>query len=88
MLPAVFMVCASFAGTEKGTVITCFTLSMGLMGAYYAGIKLNSLDLAPNYAGSLMAIVNGCGAITGFLSPYVAGKIVPNVIYFLQSLKK
>lgn len=28
-----------------------FTIGMGLMGTFYAGIKANSLDIAPNYAG-------------------------------------
>lgn len=30
-------------------------------------MKVNSLDLSPNYAGSLMATTNGIGALTGIL---------------------
>ena len=30
-------------------------------------MKVNALDLSPNYAGSLMATTNGIGALTGIL---------------------
>lgn len=31
----------------------------------FAGMKVNALDLSPNYAGTLMGITNGIGALTG-----------------------
>lgn len=49
------------------------------MGTFYPGMKVNPLDLSPNYAGSLMAITNGIGAITGIIVPYVVGVMTPNV---------
>lgn len=52
---------------------------MGFMGAYYSGMKVNALDLSPNYAASIMAIVNGIGAITGIVAPYLVGVLTPNV---------
>lgn len=61
--PAVFIVLASYAGCERALVVTMFTLGMGLMGTFYSGIKANSLDLAPNYAGVVLAIANGSGSI-------------------------
>lgn len=54
---------------------------MGLMGTFYPGMKVNALDLASNYAGTLMAIVNGIGAITGILTPILVGYITVNVSY-------
>uniref|UniRef100_A0A6P4FJU2 Sialin isoform X2 n=1 Tax=Drosophila rhopaloa TaxID=1041015 RepID=A0A6P4FJU2_DRORH len=76
--PAIFMVGASYAGCNRGLVVALFTISMGLMGTYYAGMKLTPLDLSPNYAGTLMAITNGIGAITGVISPYLVGVMTPN----------
>lgn len=52
---------------------------MGLMGAYYPGVKVNALDLSSNYAGLLMAITNGLGAITGIITPYLIGEIATHV---------
>lgn len=76
--PGIFMVAASYAGCDRIVVVVLFTISMGIMGTFYPGMKVNSLDLSPNYAGSLMAITNGVGAITGILAPYVVGVLTPN----------
>lgn len=38
-------------------------------GAYYAGIKLLPLDMSPNFAGTLMGISNGLGALPGLVLP-------------------
>lgn len=56
-----------------------FTLAMGFMGTFYPGMKVNPLDLSPNYAGTLMAITNGIGALTGIAVPYIVGVMTPNV---------
>lgn len=40
-------------------------------------MKVNALDLSPNYSGTLMAIVNGIGAITGIFTPYIVGVLAP-----------
>ncbi|XP_018804536.1 PREDICTED: putative inorganic phosphate cotransporter [Bactrocera latifrons] len=76
--PAIFMVAASYAGCDRIAVVALFTICMGLMGAFYAGMKLTPLDMSPNYAGTLMAITNGIGAITGVVSPSLVGLMTPN----------
>lgn len=53
--------------------------SMGFIGTYYASMKINSLDLSPNYAGSLMALSNGIGALTGIAAPTFVGFMTPDV---------
>lgn len=73
------MVAASYAGCNRLAVVVLFTICMGLMGTYYAGMKLGPLDMSPNYAGTLMAITNGIGAITGVVAPYLVGVMTPNV---------
>lgn len=52
-----------------------FTVGMGLMGTFYSGIKANSLDLAPNYAGVVLAISNGTGSL---------GKYIARTVFFSQ----
>lgn len=56
-----------------------FTIAMGLMGTFYCGMKCNGLDLCPNYAGTLMAVVNGVGAISGIITPYLISALTPDV---------
>lgn len=73
------MILASYSGCNTETVVILFTASMGLMGAFYPGMKVNALDLSNNYAGTIMAIVNGIGAITGIIAPYLVGLLTPDV---------
>lgn len=56
-----------------------FTVAVGCMGAYYAGVKANCMDLAPNYAGTVMAVVNGFGGATALVGLYVVALLTPNV---------
>ncbi|XP_017300224.1 putative inorganic phosphate cotransporter isoform X3 [Diaphorina citri] len=76
--PASGVILASYAGCDQILVVTLFTVGMAFMGFFYPSLKVNALDLSPNYAGTLMAIVNGIGAISGIISPYLIGILVPN----------
>lgn len=76
--PAVFIMAASYAGCDRVTVVVLFTIGMGLMGPFYPGMMVNAIDLSPNYSGTLMAIVNAIGALTGILAPTVVGLLTPN----------
>lgn len=70
---------ASYVGCDRFAAIVLFTIAMGIMGTFYCGMKVNALDLSPNYAGTLMAIINGLGAISGMIVPYLIGALTPNV---------
>ncbi|XP_033214215.1 sialin-like isoform X2 [Belonocnema kinseyi] len=76
--PGIFIICASYAGCDRTTVVVLFTVGMTLMGTFYPGMKVNALDLSPNYSGTLMAIVNGIGAFTGIVTPLIVGALTPN----------
>ncbi|XP_025837209.1 putative inorganic phosphate cotransporter isoform X2 [Agrilus planipennis] len=71
--PGIFMLAASYAGCDRMLAVIMFTVAMGFMGTFYCGMKVNTLDLSPNYAGTIMAIQNGLGAITGIIAPYLIG---------------
>ncbi|XP_046394203.1 sialin-like isoform X2 [Ischnura elegans] len=74
--PAVGLLAASYMSEcQRGAIVTVLTLGVGAMGTFYPGMKVNSLDLSPNYAGTLMGITNGAGNVSGILSPYIIGLI-------------
>lgn len=77
--PGLGVIAASYAGCDKVAVATLFTIGMAFMGFFYPSLKVNALDLSPNYAGTLMAIVNGIGAISGIITPALIGALTPNV---------
>ena len=56
------------------------------MGTYYPGTKVNPLDLSPNYSGSIMALTNCLGAVTGIAAPVFVGYMTPNVSKYLLQL--
>ncbi|XP_024877927.1 putative inorganic phosphate cotransporter [Temnothorax curvispinosus] len=73
--PGVFIIGASYASCDRTLVVAMFTIGMALMGTFYPGMKVNGLDLSPNYSGTLMALVNGIGAFTGIFTPYIVGEV-------------
>ncbi|KAL5233845.1 hypothetical protein ACI65C_001255 [Semiaphis heraclei] len=76
--PALGIVAASYSGCDKVLAVTSFTVGMGLMGTFVPSLKVNALDLSPNYAGTLMAIVGTIGCLSGVIAPYIVGIMVPN----------
>lgn len=54
----------------------------------FSSIKVTALDLSPNYSGSVMALVNCIGCVSGILTPYVVGLLTPHVsiLIFLSIL--
>lgn len=60
-------------------VILFFTAGMGFMGFCYSSLRVNALDLSPHYAGTIMALVNGFGCISGMIAPVFTGLLTPRV---------
>lgn len=83
MGPAIGILCASYSGCNRFLVTSLLTIGMASMGLFYPSLKVNCLDLSPNYAGTLMALVNGIGAISGVCTPYVTGLLITDVSKFL-----
>ncbi|XP_037957583.1 putative inorganic phosphate cotransporter [Teleopsis dalmanni] len=75
---SVFVILASYAGCHRFLVLTSFTIGMGLMGPYFAGMKLTPIDMSRNYCGIIMAISNGFGCFTGIIAPSTVGLMTPN----------
>lgn len=79
VFPAIFLVGASYAGYNKGMVVFFFTLTLGFLGNFFTGLKVNALDLSPNYSGSLMALANGIGGMAGVVVLPIVGVMTPDV---------
>lgn len=77
--PGIFILAASYAGCDRGLVVVLFIFVMGSMGPFYSGVQVNTLDLSPNYSGTLMAVGNTLNAITGMVAPFVVGLMTPEV---------
>ncbi|XP_066993507.2 sialin [Anabrus simplex] len=79
LLPAIGLVTLASINCDQVTLsIALLTSSISFIGAYAAGFFQHPLDIAPNFAGSLTGIMNGFGAVTGVISPPIAGIILHN----------
>lgn len=82
IIPAVFILGASYAGCNEFLVVTLFVISTGAQGLMTVGTMLNPMDLSPVFACTLTGIMNCCGTLTGILAPYVVGLLTSNVSQF------
>ncbi|CAG9786236.1 unnamed protein product [Diatraea saccharalis] len=76
--PGICIIMASYSGCDKTLAVFWFIFAMTLMGAYYSGMKINPLDITPNYAGTTTAMVNGIAAISAIITPYLIGLVTPD----------
>lgn len=78
-LPAVFIILASYSGCDRVKAVACFIASMAFMAGFYSSVKINAMDIAPNYAGTCSAFANGLAAVSGMITPYMVGLLTPDV---------
>ncbi|XP_065897733.1 sialin-like [Dysidea avara] len=71
-LPAMFLLLCGYYGDSTGVAITFLAISVGSYGFAVAGVTVNSLDIAPKYAGILMGIANTLATVPGFVSPQLS----------------
>eukprot|EP00731_Ephydatia_muelleri_P011094 Em0005g1680a len=74
-LSSVFLLLCVYYGTSATIAVTLLTLGVGCGGLSLAGFNINHLDIAPRYAGVLMALTNTAGTLPGIVGPLVAKAI-------------
>ncbi|VDN52400.1 unnamed protein product [Dracunculus medinensis] len=76
---AIFLILSGYCGCNQETLVVVFlTLSIGMSGLQYAGFVVNYLDIAPNFAGTLLGIGNTLSCLAGSLCPLLVGWLTPN----------
>lgn len=83
IFPAIFILAVTYAECNHMLAVIFFTLSVGLNAFMPSGLLSNPMDLSPNYAGTIMSIGNGVGALCGIIAPFTVGLITPNVCIFI-----
>lgn len=68
--------------------IGLLTLAVGINAATYLGFQVNHIDLAPNYAGTLMGITNCAANIMSIIAPLFVGFIVTDNVSLIRSQLK
>ena len=75
-IPMVCIVLVGYAGCNADAAIALLCCAVTANGAVYSGYMNSHLDIAPNFAGTLMGLTNAFATIPGFLAPQVVGYII------------
>jgi len=77
---ALFLVGVSFLNcTQTALAVTFMSLATTMSGVSLCGFFVNHMDIAPQYAGTLMGISNGIAAASGFIAPLIASVLTTDV---------
>lgn len=80
-IPAVGLIAIGFLDEDNKTLaIALMTISVGVNSGATIGSSLNTIDLSPNHAGILMAIVNTIANFMPLISPLVVGVMVTDSV--------
>lgn len=71
------MLAAAYAKCNHLFAVIFDTLSICLDAFLPYGLYSNSMDLNPNYSGTIMSIGNACGAFSTIMAPYTIGLLTP-----------
>lgn len=88
IVPATFLICASYAGCNELLAVIFLTISISGHGFNSAGAAINLFDLGPNYAAPLNGVINSLATVVGISAPYIAGLLTPNVSTHTHTHKK
>jgi len=71
--PSALLIGLSFLDcSQTALAVTLLTVAVSVSGCVFSGYFVNHMDIAPQYAGTLMGISNCVAASSGFIAPFVA----------------
>ncbi|XP_013788638.2 putative inorganic phosphate cotransporter [Limulus polyphemus] len=83
----------TWAGCNDMLSISLFVLGMGFNGFIFSGFMVTHVDMAPDFAGTLMGMTNGVANLAGILAPYAVGVITEhkqtlhqwNIVFYVSA---
>ncbi|BES92160.1 transporter [Nesidiocoris tenuis] len=76
VIPGIFVLCIGYSGCNLAVVLFMWFMAVILITASYAGAMANIIDIAPNFAGPVLAFAQTIHMSASFISPLVAGHIL------------
>lgn len=75
VIPALCLIGVSFVGCNRVLGVILMTIAVTSLAGMYCGFLANHIDIAPNFAGTLVAITNTIATIPGLVVPILVGKL-------------
>jgi len=89
LVPMICLIQVSYIGCNRTKAVVLMTIAVTCIGGMYSGFLANHIDIAPNFAGSLVAMTNFVATVPGFVVPVFVGQLthgnVSNKRRFLKS---
>lgn len=74
-VPMLCLIGVSYVGENRFLAVTLMTIGGTCIGGMYCGFLANHIDIAPNYAGTLVSITNFFATIPGLTISVIVGKL-------------
>ncbi|XP_025836454.1 sialin [Agrilus planipennis] len=75
VIPMVCFIVLSYIGCRRLWATVLMTVAITSVGGMFCGFLSNHIDIAPNFAGTLVAITNSIATIPGIVVPVFVGKL-------------
>lgn len=75
IVPMICFICLCYIGCMRTLAVVLMTIAIMSVGGMFCGFLGNHIDIAPNYAGTLMAITNTAATLPGIIVPVFVGKL-------------
>lgn len=84
LIPAVILVAVCYIGCIRWLAVLLMTVAVTAKAGMFSGFLSNHIDIAPNFAGTLVALTNTMATIPGIIVPIFVGNLTHgNVMYSL-----
>ncbi|XP_055294874.1 sialin [Sitodiplosis mosellana] len=74
-IPMICLFALCYIGCRRGLAVLIMGIGITSIGGMFCGFLSNHIDIAPNYAGTLMAITNTFATLPGIIMPIFVGAV-------------
>uniref|UniRef100_A0A6P7GY55 Sialin n=1 Tax=Diabrotica virgifera virgifera TaxID=50390 RepID=A0A6P7GY55_DIAVI len=75
IVPMICFIALSYISCQRAVAVVLMTIAIMSIGGMFCGFLSNHIDIAPNFAGTLMALTNTVATIPGIIVPVFVGKL-------------
>lgn len=75
VIPMFCLLALCYIGCQRGLAVALMGLGITAIGGMFCGFLGNHIDIAPNFAGTLMALTNTAATLPGIIVPVFVGQI-------------
>ncbi|KAJ8943525.1 hypothetical protein NQ318_023035 [Aromia moschata] len=75
IIPMICFIILCYINCQRTLAVVIMTIAIMFIGGMFCGFLSNHIDIAPNFAGTLVAITNTVATIPGIIVPVFVGKL-------------